>query len=240
MIVTTVYSYLNGARESRTEGTEVTNYSYDFENRLTGLVNPEGTYAYAYDYRTRRVVRDESTAGEDRTFVIYSGGLSIQEWRDTLLSGSNLDTVNDEKQVEYVRGSGLGGGIAGLLYTVRDLDEGGLLDDIRLNHYNARGDVVAQTDNRGEVMYQAAYEAFGRHGDTANSQEWGEMADRQQANTKDEDPHGNLNEGERYRDLEAAVFLTRDPLGFSQGANMYTYVVQNPFTKFDPKCKHFF
>ena len=32
-----------------------------------------------------------------------------------------------------------------------------------------------------------------------------------------------------------AEFLTRDPLGFKAGPNMYTYVHQNPWTKFDPE-----
>lgn len=231
---------LNGARQTKVEGSEVTNYGYDFENRLTSLADADGTYAYAYDYRTRRTIRDESAAGGDKTFVIYSDGLSIQEWKDTLLSGLNLDTTNDTKQVEYVRGSGLGGGIAGLLYTVRDLDEDGQLDDIRLNHYNARGDLVAQTDHRGEVMYQAAYEAFGESGDDAlggdstdpRTQTEGETADRQRSNTKDRDPTGLINEGMRYR--RDHLYLTRDPMGFIAGPNMYTHVMQNPYTKFDP------
>jgi len=32
-----------------------------------------------------------------------------------------------------------------------------------------------------------------------------------------------------------AEFLTRDPLGFKAGPNMYTYVRQNPWTHFDPE-----
>ena len=101
-------------------------------------------------------------------------------------------------------------------------------------HYNSRGDVVAATDASGSLTYQAAYEAFGKHGDTASSEEWGDTADRQQANTKDEDPTGLLNEGFRYRDLETGTFITRDTLGFVDGPNVYTYVDQNPWTKFDP------
>ena len=38
-----------------------------------------------------------------------------------------------------------------------------------------------------------------------------------------------------YRDLETGVFLTRDPAGFVDGPNVYTYVSQNPWTKFDPE-----
>lgn len=37
-----------------------------------------------------------------------------------------------------------------------------------------------------------------------------------------------------YRDLETGTFITRDPLGFVDGPNLYTYVVQNPWSKFDP------
>lgn len=51
----------------------------------------------------------------------------------------------------------------------------------------------------------------------------------------EEDPTGLLNEGFRYRDLETGCFITRDPLGFKDGPNLYTYVKQNPWTKFDPE-----
>ena len=101
-------------------------------------------------------------------------------------------------------------------------------------HYNSRGDVVAKTDGAGAITYQAAYEAFGKHGDDPSTQEWGTNPDRQQANTKDEDPTGLLNERYRYRDLDTGTFLTRDPAGFVDGPNVYTYVRQNPWTRFDP------
>jgi len=51
----------------------------------------------------------------------------------------------------------------------------------------------------------------------------------------EEDPTGLLNEGFRYRDLDAGVFITKDPAGFIDGPNVYTYVSQNPWTKFDPE-----
>ena len=45
----------------------------------------------------------------------------------------------------------------------------------------------------------------------------------------------SLNEGFRYRDLENGVFLSRDPAGFVDGPNVYTYVKQNPWTAWDPE-----
>lgn len=37
------------------------------------------------------------------------------------------------------------------------------------------------------------------------------------------------------RDLETGVFLSRDPAGFVDGPNVYSYVKQNPWTCFDPE-----
>jgi len=457
----------NGNRSKRTEGTQTTLYDYDRENRLVQLTEsdsaiiepkhfeiypgpntnraefltqgtyytsaPDRTYTYAYDYRTRRVVRDESAANGSSTKVVFSGGTSVQEYDDSATTPT----------VEYIRGSDYGGGIGGILYTLRS-------GAPSFKHYNSRGDVVAATDSIGALTYQAAYEAFGKHdsslkthvhwefdeisgnvlndssgndrhvtatntsrvpgyqgnaldfngsssyvqidagyleaaftehsysfwfkADDANAnnqilfeegggtngiavrlnngalegvvrrnsttalevsisftdttlwhhlvlvfkadnlelyldgalvdsdtgvfpdvplhtsytgiggryndsdafsnsgtggyyngqidefsiydyalissevssikengpntysptQEWGSTLDRQQANTKDEDPTGLLNEGFRYRDLETGTFITRDPLGFVDGPNVYTYVVQNPWTMFDP------
>ncbi|MGF1530852.1 MAG: RHS repeat-associated core domain-containing protein [Puniceicoccaceae bacterium] len=119
-----------------------------------------------------------------------------------------------------------------------------------LAHFNSRGDVIGRTGFDGIPTYLAAYEAsltrrstpiaediakaVGQHGTTNTSTEWGANPDRQQANTKEEDPTGLLNEGFRYRDLKTGTFLSRDPLGFVDGPNLYAYVVQNPWTRFDP------
>lgn len=37
------------------------------------------------------------------------------------------------------------------------------------------------------------------------------------------------------RDLETGVFLSRDPAGFVDGPNVYSYVKQNPWSAFDPE-----
>jgi RHS repeat-associated protein len=125
--------------------------------------------------------------------------------------------------VEYIRGHDYGGGVGGLEYSMRS-------GVAAFNFYDSRGDVTTQTNATGAVTYQTAYEAFGNQ--TATS---GTTSDRQKANTKELDPTGLLNEGFRYRDPSTGTFLTRDPLGFKAGPNMYTYVRQNPWTHFDPE-----
>jgi RHS repeat-associated protein len=210
--------FLYDANGNRTEkqvgGATVQTYGYDRDDRLVSLTDSvKGTFAYTYDHRTRRVGRDETNANGTADEVSFAGGLSVQEYT----------TSNGTPTVEYVRGSDYGGGIGGVLYTIR----GGSTRSY--NAYNSRGDVVSKTGDSGAITWQSAYEAFG-----TRTQEQGSTLDRQKANTKDEDPTGLLNEGMRYRDLEFGLFLTRDPAGFVDGTNVYTYVRQNPWSGFDP------
>jgi RHS repeat-associated protein len=194
-------------------------YTYDFENRLVkvtdALPTPARVYEYTYDYRTRRIVRDESRANGENTRAIFSGGTSVRE------------IEADDTTVEYIRGSDWGGGVGGILYSLRG-------ETPSISHANSRGDIIVRTGPTGQITYQAAYEAFGKHGGTPNSAQSGQNPDRQRANSKDEDPTGLLNEGHRYRDLDTGTFITKDPAGFVDGPNLYTYVNQNPWSKFDP------
>ncbi len=221
---TLTYAYdANGNRYTRGDGTYTDTYTYDFENRLIQLVKNTsggaGTYAYTYDYRSRRILRDESAiSGHYATKLVFSGGTSVREY--DVISGTPTLTV------ELIRGSDYGGGIGGVLYTIR----GGGSPTYSYTHENRRGDVVAQTDGATTMNYQAQYEAFGKR-----PAETGSTSDRQRANTKDEDPTGLLDEGHRYRDLETGSFITRDPMGFVDGPNLYTYVRQNPWSAFDPE-----
>jgi RHS repeat-associated protein len=204
----------NGNRTSRNAvGANDLSYTYDRENRLVGVSGQHhGTnvnQVYAYDYRSRRVSRTE--AGTQLT-VVFSGGTSVME-----MNGASMSAV-------FQRGNDFGGGVGGLLYTWR-AGQG-----FTMAHANHRGDIVTRTSGGGALQWQAAYEAFG-----TRTQEHGSTAERQMANTKEEDPAGLLNEGIRYRDLETGTFLTRDPAGFVDGPNLYAYVRQNPWSKFDPE-----
>ena len=205
----------NGNRQTRTEGLNTDTFTWDNENRLIALAKTSlggsGTYGWGYDYRTRRV---ELAYNATVTKAVFSGGTEVREFENGLPS------------VDYVRGSDWGGGVGGILYTER----AGVPS---FTHYNRRGDVTAKTDATGNITYQATYEAFGKR-----VTETGATLDRQKSNTKDEDIPGYANEGFRFRDLETGAFLSKDPAGFIDGPNLYSYVVQNPWTKFDPEGLH--
>jgi RHS repeat-associated protein len=126
--------------------------------------------------------------------------------------------------VQYVRGSDWGGGVGGLLYSLR----GGTPS---FKHYNARGDILAESNATGASTWRAQYDAYGTRAQESGTP----SADRQRGNTKDEDPSGLRNDGFRYYDLDAQIYVTADPAGFVDGPNLYCYVVQNPWSKFDPE-----
>ena len=197
---------------------KTTQYDWNFQNRLVSVTDPQGgAHAYAYDYRSRRIARSEPGGA---TAVSWSGGLSLAEYPVSRLQSAIANPQSPI--VEYRRGPDMGGGIGGLLHSLRD-------GAPKYNLGNGRGDVVAQSDQSGALTWTASYEAFG-----TRPVETGSNADRQRANTKEEDPTGLLWEHFRYRDLETGVWLSRDPAGFVDGPNLYAYVRQNPWTSFDP------
>jgi len=180
---------------------------YDYENRVVGLQLNNFVGEYIYDYRSRRVRNNGQSGG---TYVFSDGN-----W---------IRRTGGSTTVYCIRGLHYGGGVGGILYTLRN----GVPN---YTHDNRRGDIVAKTDQSGLITYQAEYSAFGQR--TAQT---GTTNDEQFANSKDETPYfGLLNEGLRYRDPETGTFLTRDPAGFVDGPNLYAYVKQNPWTKFDPQ-----
>jgi RHS repeat-associated protein len=217
----------NGNRTSQTvsdvaEFIPDTVYLWTAENRLLSCYEDGGDFrAYGYDYRCRRITKSEKTGVQPTVYskISFSGGLSVAEWEST----GTQPVVTVPPTVEYTRGPDMGGGVGGLLYSMRGTTP-------KFNLSNGRGDIVAQSGSNGALTWTASYEAYGKR-----TKETGTNQDKQRANSKEEDSlFGLLNEGFRYRDLETGVWLSRDPAGFVDGPNLYAYVQQNPWTKFDP------
>ncbi len=208
-----------------------TSYRWDAQDRLLGVTMPDtSVHSYAYDYRTRRVGTSSTATGTtQQTAIVFSGGLSVAEWETT---GNSAPGTANSPTVEYTRGPDMGGGVGGLLYSLRSESTPGLQSApvAKYNLSNGRGDIVAQASQSATLTWTASYEAYGKR-----TKETGENKDKQRGNSKDEDPTGLLNEGFRYRDLETGVWLSRDPAGFVDGPNVYAYVRENPWSGFDPK-----
>ena len=129
----------------------------------------------------------------------------------------------------------MGGGVGGMVYSIQRTEDPQLptpnrqLQTIICSHANHRGDIIARSDEDGSLTSFALYEAYG-----TRPYEWGDDPDRQKANTKEEEKDlGLVDDGLRYRDLETGTYLTRDPIGYDDGPNIYCYVHCNPIMSFD-------
>jgi len=236
-------------------------YNYDLDNRLVEVAKMDsghlsgqgGFYAYAYDYRGRRVARESLT---DWVSAVFSGGTDVREYRASQTAYSyswqwwaqviwqmptwNVGNVTSAPSVEYVRGSDWGGGVGGVLYSLHS-------DNAQYYHYDGRGDVVAQTTGSlGSLVYQSAYNAYGEHNPSgtsfvpaaAGTQEYtasGATTDDLRANTKEEDPTGLSLQDQRPLLIGTNTWMTPDPMGMIDGTNMYGYCKMNPYSGFDPQ-----
>ena len=202
---------------------QTTSLAWDDEGHLESVTLPNrDRHSYRYDHRIRRIQSSQTGTLNKTTDYSYCGGLVTSQYES--LGLANRPTL---PTVTYTRGPDLGGGVGGLLYSQRPA--GSSSNALLINHANARGDIIAQSNLAQSLTWTASYEAFGSH-----RFEFGSNPDSQRANSKEEDPTGYLHEHHRYRDIENETWLSRDPAGFVDGPNVYAYCKQNPWSSFDP------
>lgn len=214
----TGYSHdINGNRQTKTVGGVTAHYTWDVNDRLVAVDrNGRQVFAASYDYRTRRLSKSERQEdGSLKTTVFrYDQGDSFQEFE------------GEAKKVEFVRGSGMGGGIGSILYSERAQIDGG----VEYFHFNAVGHTVATSNASGTVQSSNLYEAYGGIVLSTGSSENNRLA-----NTKERDFSIGLdNHGFRYFDPEVGRYVNPDPLGYKDGPNTYLFTNNNPINHVDP------
>lgn len=218
--VTTTYNYdNNGNQTSQQVGTQpALSFVYDVHNRLVAgtVFGVTAGTVMRYDYRMRRQTKLNATT---TTFYRYDLGDCFQEYQSTAM------------KVEFVRGSGMGGGIGSILYSDRTM-AGGTEETFTYNP--SVGHVVAMTDGLGMTTETNRFDAFGNIIATT-----GTSLNNRLANTKERDVHiaGVLtldNHGFRYYNPQTGRYISRDPAGYPNGLNNYLYVNNNPINRIDP------
>jgi len=211
------YAYdRNGNLISKTSATGTTTYGYDFENRLVSVTNPDGTRVeFKYDVFGRRIEKKTTPSplageggGEGVTRYFYDG-------EDILVEYDGSGNVGNR----YTHGPGIDEPLA--LVT----DKG-----VYFYHADGLGSIVALTDKNQTVVQDYQYGFFGDLKDLKNriKQPYTYTAREYDRET------GLYFYRARYYDAEAGRFITKDPIGFEGGWNVYAYVSGNPVNYTDP------
>jgi len=225
------YSYDgNGNLTSKGQGSGITQYVYDDENRLIRLIYGS-TYKteYAYDGLGRLRVRTEYlySAGwyvASTTRYIYDGMRVVQE-----RNGSNTPLVG------YTRGKDLSGtlegagGIGGLLARSSGYS-GGSWPTHHFYDADGNGNVTRLVTTTLTTAASYKYDPYGRTISSSDS-----IGNVYRFSSKEV----NLNSGiyyYGYRFYEPTLqrWLNRDPLAEEGGLNLYEFVENEPTIFFDP------
>ncbi len=98
--------------------------------------------------------------------------------------------------------------------------------------FDKRGNVAERTDSTGAVTGSEVYDAYGaRTGTAAQVDPFGYEA---QAGYYTDLATGLVLCTHRFYDPQAGRFVTRDPIGYDGGINLYGYTTNNPGNRWDP------
>jgi RHS repeat-associated protein len=199
----------NGNMIARTEGNQMTEFEYDYDNRLVRIVYPNGSEVrFGYDGLGRRVFRQE---GANVRYFYYDGDRIIAE-----REGSSW-------VVRYLLGLEPCGHVVS--------------GQVRVYHADRLGSVRWVTDGSGNLVASYVYEGFGKIVGQGGSEVvpyrfcglWG---------YRNDGDAGLLHVGARYYEVETGRWVQKDvQLGSSfnsQTLNLFTYSINNPINLFDP------
>lgn len=199
----------NGNRTTKTNGTNVTNYTYDSLNRLTGVNTSARQIQYVYNGLGQRIGKIDS--GVQTNYLIDPNGILPQVLAETDAS-NNLIAF-------YVYDG------AGLVAKVTPQNQ------YYFYHYDGLGSTIAITDNAGQVVNTYCYSPEGLVGvqETILNPftyvgRFGVMAEG----------NGLYYMRARYYDPETGRFINKDPIGYEGGLNLYGYTENNLVNSVDP------
>ncbi|MBS1708233.1 MAG: hypothetical protein JSS65_05865 [Armatimonadetes bacterium] len=205
------FSYDGNGNETQA-GAGSLQFSYDAEDRCTRMGYGGGTdFSAGYRADGLRAWKQSSQTGGTKRYFLYDGGLPLIE----------LDSVGNVSAVNTYGPDGLACRTSGGSTVFYSFDQ--------------QGNLAQRADSTGAVLTTSGYPAFGYsaslgvpnggHSDPFGyNAQWGYYLDRE---------HSYYLCGHRYYDHDGGRWLTRDPIGFAGGVNLYSYCGQGPVGWFD-------
>ncbi len=203
----------NGNMTQRIVASEITDYTYDAEDRLIRVDLPDGNYE-EYQYN----------GFGQRTKVFYNGNLSKK-----FVYYNQLETCSIEDSIGNIiyltRGLDIIGGIGGIIASYNSNTSNTVY-----HLYNHRGDIIENINESEDILYSTTYDAFG-----TNKHIIGENLIDNNYSTKQYNATTGLSYfGSRYYMKESGRWITRDPIRFDGGLNIYGFNNNNPVNFIDP------
>lgn len=200
----------NGNRVSLSGPTRAINYTYDFENRLTGAktadvlksgkLQPDSTLDYTYDGLGRRVERGVVDQGVRKTADFLYDGLGYDLLAQYVNPGSPRTTYYYRDLTQIISRHEIQGQGAGLQY---------------FQHYDGLGNVSAWTNQSGHEVQEYSYAPYGRLIDNNGPDNASNKTDPHTNLTwsgKPWDPETELNYfGARDYDPATGTWIEQDP-----------------------------
>jgi RHS repeat-associated protein len=184
-------------------------------------VGADGTVivTFQYDPFGRRIAKKVTTRGDSKAenkiyTYVYDGSNIIIGYLTKKRGWATRTSAS-----RYIQGPGIDRPLA--------LEQNG---KVYYYHADGLGSIVALTDSRQKVVESYEYDSFGymkRHG---------ELSDQPFTFTGRErdDETGLYYYRARYYDPQIGRFISKDPIGFKGGLNLYAYVGNNPVREIDP------
>lgn len=188
-------------------------YAYDAESRLTQATAGGMTAAYTYDPLGRRLTK---TVNGTTTRFLYDGDQILAETD----AAGNITA-------KYVHSSGIDEPLR--------MERSGV---VSYYHPDGLGSIAALTNSSGAVVERYAYDSYGepRITDAAdNPRASSALGNRFLFTGREWDSESGLyHYRTRAYSPTLGRFLQRDPIGYTAGPNLYTYVDNNPLNFTDP------
>ena len=201
----------NGNTLTKTASSSTTNYTWDYENRLTSVVLPGtgGTVTFKYDPLGRRAQKAFTQASTTTTTnYVFDGDNSLQEMDQ---NGNLLARYTETRNIDEPLAESRSGATS---YYESD----GL------------GSVTSLSNATGALASTYAYDSFGQL--TAST---GTLTNPFRFTGREFDSEtGFYFYRARYYDEVSGRFMSEDPLGLGAGINYYRYVRNNGVNLSDP------